>query len=177
MLRKIVKIYRKKIWSPEKQARKLGVSIGANCDIQNVSFGSEPYLIKIGDRTQITSGVKFFTHGGSWVFRQEHPKIDFFGKIEIGNNVYIGNNALIMAGVKIGNNCIVGAGSVVTKSIPDNLIIGGNPARIIGNIDSFLERIKEKDLGCKGMNYEEKKIYLLSLPNDRFIKKDTLIEK
>lgn len=76
----------KLILSPEKYARYLGVKIGDNCDIQNVSFGSEPYLIEIGNHVQITSGTKFFTHGAGWVLRDKYPKIDFFGKIKVGDN-------------------------------------------------------------------------------------------
>lgn len=95
----------------------------------------------------------------------------FFGKIKIGSNVYIGNNSLIMPGVSIGNNVIVAAGSVVTKSIPSNSIVGGNPAQIIGDIDSFKKRMKKYDLQTKGMRYESKRHYLLSLPEDKFIKK------
>ena len=171
MLKKILSLYRRFFWSPEKLARFNGVKIGSDCNIQKVSFGSEPYLIEIGDHVQITSGVKLFTHGGSWIFRKEYPKLDFFGKIKIGNNVYVGNNAMIMPGVSIGNNCIIGSGSIVTRSIPDNSIVAGNPARIVGNINDFLVKALEMNVDSKLMSYEEKRKYLLSLPEDRFIKK------
>ena len=67
-----------------------GVKIGDNCCIYSYNFGSEPYLIEIGNHVQITAGVKFFTHGGGWVLREEYPDFDCFGKIKVGNNVYIG---------------------------------------------------------------------------------------
>ena len=76
-----------------------------------------------------------------------------------------------MPGVTIGNNVIVAAGSVVTKSIPDNSIVGGNPARIIGEVDSFFEKIKEFNVNSKELNYQQKKEYLLSIPDEKFIKK------
>lgn len=171
MLKKILSLYRRFFWSPEKLARFNGVKIGSNCNIQKVSFGSEPYLIEVGDHVQITSGVKLFTHGGGWVFRKDYPKLDFFGKIKICNNVYIGNNSMIMPGVTIGNNCIIGAGSVVTKSIPDNSIAVGNPARIVGNTNDFLQKTLKMNVDSKQMTYEEKKKYLLSLSDDKFIKK------
>ena len=95
--------------------------------------------------------------------------MDFFGKVEIKNNVYVGNNALIMPGVVIGNNVIVAAGSVVTKSIPDNSIVGGNPAKIIGVFEDFERKMKSKNLKLKGK--VNKKKYLLSLDDNMFIKK------
>ena len=51
--------------------RKRGVTIGKDCSIASRDFGSEPYLVTIGNHVQITSNVKIFTHGGGWVLRQE----------------------------------------------------------------------------------------------------------
>lgn len=169
MIDRLLNFVRRKIWSTEKYARYQGVRIGVNCDIKDVSFGAEPYLVKIGNYVQITSGTKIFTHGGAWVFRKQHPKLDYFGKVEIKNNVYIGNNCLIMPGVTIGNDVIVGAGSVVTKSIPDGKVVAGNPARIIGNTSDLLDRILPFNLSTKGMSYQKKKSYLSSLNDSKFI--------
>lgn len=55
----------------------------------------------------------------------------------IGNNVYISSGAVLMGNIKIGNNVIIGANSVVTKSVPDNCIVGGVPAKIIGHTDNL----------------------------------------
>ena len=97
---------------------------------------SEPYLIKIGNNCQITRGVLFFTHGGAGAVRKWYPKFDTFGKITIGDYVYIGCNSIVLPGVTVGNNVLIAAGSVVTKSIPDNVVVGGNPAKIICSIES-----------------------------------------
>src|SRR5690606_13502105 len=121
MVKRILNVYRRYFWSCEKYAKFLEVQIGEKCSIATKNFGSEPYLIEIGNYVQITNDVKFFCHGAAWVFRKHNPKFDFFGKIKIKNNVYIGNNALIMPGVTIGNNVIIAAGAVVTKSVEDNL--------------------------------------------------------
>lgn len=171
MLNRIINFYRRTVWSPEKYGRFIGVKIGENCDIQHISFGSEPYLVEIGDHVQITGGTKIFTHGGGWIFRIEYPDMDYFGKVIIKDNVYIGNNCLIMPGVTIGNNVMVGAGSVVTKSVPDGKIVAGNPARIIGDISDFLVKIMKYNVSSKGMNPEQKRKYLLNLPEDSFIRK------
>lgn len=171
MFKRALSLYRKKKWSTEKLARFNGVKIGKECDIKNVSFGSEPYLISIGNRVQITDGVKIFTHGGGHVLREKYPDIDFFGKVVIKDNVYIGNNCLIMPGVTIGSNVLVAAGSVVTKSVPNGVVVGGNPAKVLGSITDFEEKMLEKNVNSKSMNATDKQRYLLSLSDDYFIKK------
>ena len=83
-----------------------------------MDFGSEPYLITIGDHVRITAEARFITHdGGVWVFRNEEKMkdVDVFGTIEIGNNVHLGNDVIIMPNVKIGDNVVIGCGAVVTK--------------------------------------------------------------
>lgn len=171
MFKRVLNLYRKKNWSTEKLARFNGVKIGKECDIKNVSFGSEPYLISIGNRVQITDGVKIFTHGGGHVLREKYPDIDFFGKVVIKDNVYIGNNCLIMPGVTIGSNVLVAAGSVVTKSVPNGVVVGGNPAKVLSSIDDFEQKMLEKNVNSKTMRSTEKRKYLLSLPNNKFIEK------
>ena len=53
----------------------------------------------------------------------------------MGDNVWIGGNVVVLPGVKIGDNCVIGAGSVVTKDIPDNSVAVGNPCKVIRKID------------------------------------------
>ena len=79
-----------------------------------------------------------------------------------------------MPGVSIGNNVLIAAGSVVTHSIPDNVVIGGNPARIICTFNDYYEKNKRFDVGTKGLNSKEKKIILLKLDENRFIRKSVL---
>lgn len=170
----IVKLWRKlklMFLSSERYGRSIGVKIGERCKIKTSEFGSEPYLIEIGNHVQITQGVKFFNHGAAWVFREDIPDFDIFGKIRIGDNVYIGNNALIMPGVKIGDNVIIGAGSVVTKSIDNGKIVAGNPARIIGEVENLKTRMASYNMSCKGMSVKQKERFLLSQPEKRFLKK------
>lgn len=171
MFKSIIYHLNRLLLSPEKKARKEGVIIGENCNIQTHNFGSEPYLVKIGNHVQITSGVKFFTHGGGWVFRDKDPGFDTFGKIIIKNNVYIGNNALLMPGIIIGNNVIIGSGAVVTKSIADNMIVAGNPAKVIGDYDTLYKKLKPFNLNTKHLNAQEKKSFLLNLDESFFIHK------
>lgn len=66
------------------------------------------------------------------------------GKVVIGNNVFIGANVTILPGVTIGDNSIIGSASVVTKDIPANSVVAGNPVRKICSIDEFIKKIKIK---------------------------------
>ena len=114
-----------------KYLRKKGVKIGEYCRIKTVSFSTEPYLIEIGDHSRIAGGTIFITHEGAVnIFRGEIGG-GIFGKIKIGNNVFIGNNCIILLNTSIGNKCIIGAGSVVRGVFPDGSVIVGNPAKII----------------------------------------------
>lgn len=172
MITRIYQYLIRKLSSGEKYARSLGVTLGNECDLaKDITWGSEPYLITIGNHVQITSGVRFFTHGASWVFRRQIPTFDCFGKILIKDNVYIGNCALILPGVTIGNNVVIGAGTIVTKSIPDNSIVVGNPGRVINNIQNLYDRMMKYNIGTKGCIPSRKKELLLNLDDSLFMKK------
>lgn len=117
-----------------KYAKKLGVKIGNNSKLiihpyfwSLPDFGSEPYLISIGDHTEVSFGCTFLTHDGSnWVFRdkEKYKEVIIGGPISIGNNSFIGCNTTILPGVSIGDNCIIGAGSLVTKNVPGGELWG-----------------------------------------------------
>lgn len=130
-------------------ARKSGVKIGKNCRIFACEFGSEPYLISIGNNCEITSGVTFITHdGATWVFRKDKTFTGTkYGPIVIRENCMIGINTLILPNVEIGPNSIVGAGSIVTKKIPPNSVYAGNPAKFICTLEQYLNNCKIMDTG------------------------------
>ena len=109
--------------------------------------------------------------GGANVLRDEYPDFDVFGKVVIGDWVYIGNNSLIMPGVTIGDHVLVAAGSIVTKSIPSNTVVGGNPARIICSLEEYKQKNLKYNVGSKGMSFKEKRNYLLTLSEDKFLVK------
>lgn len=109
--------------------------------------------------------------GGGNSIRKEHPDFDVFGKVVIEDWAYIGAFSQIMPGVTIGEGALVAAGSVVTKSVAAHTVVGGNPARLICTTEEYYERNKQYNVGTKGKGHEKKKKLLLSLPEDRFIKK------
>ena len=86
---------------------------------------------------------------------------DIMGRIVVGNNVFIGADAIILPGVTIGNNCIIGCGAVVTRDIPDNSVAVGVPARVIETVDEYVQKNRDRFIHTYGMTAEEKKAYLL----------------
>jgi acetyltransferase-like isoleucine patch superfamily enzyme len=113
--------------------------------VLNIRCWDQNDTVKIGKFCSIAEGVKIFgggEHNKSLVstYPLKHflfkigtdPNIKSKGATIIGNDVWIGENAIILSGVKIGDGCIIGAGSVVAKEIPSYAIAAGNPAKIIG---------------------------------------------
>ena len=124
--------------------RARGVRIGEGCVIYTESFSTEPYLITLGDRVAISGGTKFATHDASvWLMRPERPAVQSFGTITIGSNTFIGENCIILSNATIGAHCIVGAGSVVRGHIPDNSVVVGNPASVVGRASLLIEMLRE----------------------------------
>lgn len=174
MIKRIIRLFsiiRNRLYSPEKYARHLGVKIGKNCYIDTRNWGTEPYLVTIGNNCQITHCVSIYTHGGGQTVRSFDPNFDVFGKVVIEDWAYIGAYSQIMPGVTIGEGALVAAGSVVTKSVTPHTVVGGNPARYICTTKEYYERNKKYNVGTKGLSPQEKKRVLLSLDEDKFIKR------
>ena len=145
---------------PEGHARKIGVKFGKGCRFINVNFGSEPYLVTLGDHVSATL-TNFVTHdGGVWVFREKHPDIDVFAPIHVGNNVYIGARTIILPGVTIGDNVVIGAGAVVSRDIPSDCVAVGIPARPLKSLDEYWQHVQNKTIPAKLLNPKDKQIYL-----------------
>jgi acetyltransferase-like isoleucine patch superfamily enzyme len=128
-----------------------GVKIGEGCQILNRAddFGSEPWLVEIGNRVTITRGVIFVTHdGSSRLFRQRIPNGsrfgNRFGRILIHDECFIGVNTVIMPDVEIGPNSIVGVGSVVNKNVPPGMVYAGVPAKPICTLEEYIENYQKK---------------------------------
>jgi acetyltransferase-like isoleucine patch superfamily enzyme len=120
--------------------RTMGVRVGEGCRIYATDFGSEPWLIKIGNRVCISNDVTFVNHGLNWPFQEKYESLTGFGPIEIKDNCQIGVRATILPHVTIGPNSIVGAGSVVTKSVPPDVVVAGNPARVICTMAEYEQK-------------------------------------
>lgn len=167
IIRKIINIVGQ--LNPEKYARKIGVVFGEECRfIGRTDWGSEPYLIEIGNHTEVSFGCTFLTHDGStWCFREKkkYKGVSRFGRIKIGNNCFIGCKTIIMPNVKIGDNCIIGAGSLVNKNIPSGEVWGGVPAHYITTIDQFAEKCLREAPKLSNKKYKNKKEWVLDCVN------------
>mgnify|MGYP002761631075 FL=1 len=129
--------------------RKLGIAIGKGTHAFTNNFiidTQRPWMIKIGEYCKITDGVIILQHDYSRsVLRRVYG--DVVGESKetiIGNNVFLGINSIILMGTHIGDNVIVGAGSVVSGNIPSNVVVAGNPAKIIRTLDDHYELRKSK---------------------------------
>lgn len=154
-MRKIYNFFLKKL-NPIKYAKSIGVQVGINCRLINIDYSTEPYLLKIGNHVSATN-VRFETHdGGIWCFRDENPDIDIIKPITIGNNVYLGYEAVVLPGVTIGDNVVIGARAIVTKDIPPNSVAVGVPAKVIKTLDEYKDKsLKEAEL-TKRMEKKQK---------------------
>jgi acetyltransferase-like isoleucine patch superfamily enzyme len=146
-----------------------GVIFGNNVRIiGKIDFGSEPFLITIGDNVTITNGVRFVTHdGGVGIFRVEHPGMNVFGRITVGNNVFIGNNSIILPNISIGDNVVIGVSSIVTKNVPDNVVVAGVPARVIRTTDEYKENSLQKAIFITEKDPEKRKKLILDAVNQK----------
>ena len=144
---------------PLKYLRKAGLNYpdGGLFLYGNVEFGSEPWIITVGNNVHLTDGVKFITHdGGTLLYRKKIPDLEITKPIVVGDDVYIGNNAIILPGVVIGSNVVIGAGAVVTKNIPDNSVAVGVPAKVIKSADDYLTKLKKESLHLGNLRGEIK---------------------
>lgn len=101
--------------------------------------------VTIGDNVMLAPNVSIYTAGHPIHKDMRNTGYEYGIEITIGNDVWIGGNTVIVPGVKIGNGVVIGAGSVVTKDIPDNVIAAGNPCKVIREITDEDKKYYYKD--------------------------------
>lgn len=143
--------------------RKAGVKIGEKCKIYSaLDTGVDAFLLEIGSNVTISGGVKFLMHDNAMIKASHGQYTDILGRVKIGNNCFIGYGTIILPGVVLADDCIVAAGSVVVKSVLEpGKVIGGNPARIIGTTEQYLEKHKTNAINLDHKSFKEKRKYIL----------------
>jgi acetyltransferase-like isoleucine patch superfamily enzyme len=131
--------------------RRQGARIGPQAAVlaRVEDFGTEPWLVELGARVSIASGVVFITHdGASRVFRDRLegacPYGNCFGTIRILDNSVVGAGTILMPGVVVGPDSIVGAGSVVTRDVAPGTVAAGVPARMVCTLDEYVEKYRSR---------------------------------
>jgi len=164
MLKRAIRMLRDR-WDiardPVSFARRIGVRVGNDCMLNGVSrktFGSEPYLISLGNHVGVGADVLFITHdGGTWMLRHKYPHIDRVGRIVVHDNVVLGVRAIVMPDVEIGPNAVVAAGAVVTRSVLPNTVVGGVPARVLMTLEEYEARALERAVHVAHLPIDEKR--------------------
>lgn len=110
-----------------------------NCTILDVA------KVVIGDNCMLAPNVAIYTAGHPIYPETRNTMYEFGIAVTIGDNVWVGGNTVICPGVHIGNNCVIGAGSVVTKDIPDWSIAAGNPCKVIRKITEADRKLYFRD--------------------------------
>lgn len=130
---------------------RLGMKVGSNCKIQPglVVDHSNCWLIEIGNNVTIAPFVYLLAHDASTKMHLNCTKV---GRVVIEDNCFLGARAIIMPGVTVGENSIVAAGSVVTRDVMKNSVVGGNPAKFICSLEDYLN--KQKQLLSDNPNFD-----------------------
>lgn len=127
-------------------------SVGDGCTVMDRKIPLYPELISLGNNVHLASHVYLTTHDITDKMLNQHSDLSAYGIekgfkfkekigcIEIGDNVFVGSGTRVLGNVKIGSNCIIGAGSLVNKDIPENCVVGGVPAKVIGKFDEYVRR-------------------------------------
>ena len=155
---------KKKIKYLESEGAVIGKGTRLNCKIS--SFGTEPYLIRIGENCLLAKDIDLITHDGAIKVLNSLGKfennMDKMGPVIIGNNVYVGVGAFVMPNVHIGDNSIIGAGAIVTKDIPANSVAVGIPARVICSTEDYYNKCRDSLDDLNGMDQKQKRDYLIN---------------
>ena len=122
---------------------KMGMKVGEDFKRLNgvILDPAHCWLITIGDNVTIAPRVHILAHDASTKEFLNYTKI---GRVNIGNNVFIGAESVVLPNVTIGDSVVIGANSTVTKDIPSNSVYAGNPAKFICTIEEYIEKNKRK---------------------------------
>ena len=143
-------IYRLRGEFTTEKLKKMGLKVGKEFGRLNgvIIDPSHCWLITIGDNVTLAPRVHILAHDASTKNYLNYTKI---GRVNIGNNVFIGAESVVLPNITIGDNVIIGANSTVTKDIPSGCVYAGNPAKFICTTEEYIE--KNEKLMKKTLTY------------------------
>jgi acetyltransferase-like isoleucine patch superfamily enzyme len=150
---------------PVRYFRRQGVELGENVEIFGANlftFGSEPYLVSIGNHVTISHNVDFITHdGGLRIARAKHPGAYLYGRIQVADRCFLGAHCVLLPGTKVGEGSVIGSGSIVTGTIPPGVVAIGTPARPVKSVDDYIQEKKRLWIDTGGLTADAKRELLL----------------
>lgn len=146
---------------PVRYFRSQGAEIGEDVQIFGANlftFGSEPYLVSIGNQVTISHDVDFITHdGGLRVVRAKYPNAYLYGRIQIADRCFIGAHCVFLPGARVGVGSVIGSGSIVTGEIPPGVVAIGAPAKPAKSVDEYVRGKQHLWIDTGGLTYEAKR--------------------
>ena len=150
---------------PVRYFRSCGVEIGEGVDIfgpRLFTFGSEPYLVSIGNQVTISHSVDFITHDGAVrVARAEFSEAYLYGRIQVEDNCFLGAHSILLPGAKVGTGSIIGSGAIVTGEISPGVVAIGAPARPVKTVEEYIQGKRHLWVDTDGLPPHEKRELLL----------------
>jgi len=127
---------------PVRYFRSCGVEIGDGVEIfgaKPFTFGSEPYLVSIGNWVTVSHNVDFITHDGAMrIVRGKYSNAYLYGRIQVGDNCFLGAHSILLPGAKVGTGSVIGSGSIVTGEIPPGVVAIGAPAKPVKTVEEYI---------------------------------------
>lgn len=121
--------------------------MGEQCSIQPDAYIAEGKYIKMGNNVRLSSCHLFVHDGVINMLMKAYPvKIDAVGKIEIGNNVFVGHGATVLRNVVVGDNVVIAAGALVANDVPSNSVVGGIPAKFICKTEELVAKLQNESI-------------------------------
>lgn len=154
---------------PVRYFRRQGAQIGEGVEIFGANlctFGSEPYLVSIGNQTTISNDVEFITHdGGLRVVRAKYTGAYLYARIRVGDQCFLGAHCILLPGAKVGAGSVIGSGSIVTGEIPPGVVAIGVPAKPVKSVEEYVQGKKHLWIDTEGLTVNAKRELLRrSLP-------------
>jgi acetyltransferase-like isoleucine patch superfamily enzyme len=150
---------------PVRYFRHQGAEIGEDVEIFGpnlFTFGSEPYLVSIGNRVTISHNVDFITHDGAMrIARSTHPGAYLYGRIHVADDCFLGAHSVLLLGARVGAGSVIGSGSIVTGEIPAGVVAVGAPAKPIKTVEEYIAEKRQLWVDTGGLTPEKKRELLL----------------